>query len=1191
MKKLNVITFSASILLCMGAGIPSAKASLLQLSHDPLFLNQTVPPAIAVTLDDSGSMNLGYMGSSSRDGFVTPSMNRLYYNPKITYSPPIKADGSQMPQSDPYDAWVDGYPNNMNDTVDLTSKYIPIYTYDYDRGDDDVHIRFKRTNVADVNQYWVDDYSYKNYHPNWSSAGTRAFYQTRKSGGGYDVHYITDADELKNFANWYSYYNSRMKLARASISRSFAGFGPSFKIDWQNLWDDKTLDNLSKFEDTHRADFYDWLFASPTEGGTPLRNALKRGGQLFEKGSSYDSEDFNTKLSCQQNFHIAVSDGEWNGGFSNPSGFKHDNQSLSTLPGDTGTTAQPGPKYGAYNGSDQQKIYPYSGDNNSLADVAFHYWAKDLVPSLNNNVKRFKKDYKNASGANINFGGNTDEWANAEFVWNPKNNPAYWQHVVTYNVGMGLEASLVVDQINGGASCVTNSISDPKEAVYQALRDGSCSWPNNNIDDVWHSSINSRGDFFSANDPEELIKALNEVVNDILERLSRGSTSTVSSGVITNDTIAYSPGFDSSKWSGNLLAREVNSDGSFGDVKWDAACHLTGGLCNATGTHVSKQTNRKLFTYDDSLGAVAFDTSMSATLKSQLTNNASDLLARTGALVNELIEYIIGEQGNEIANGGVLRNRASILADIVHGSPSVVRGPGAGYDDTKWPVGSPEANAAANGNGYLDFKIDKQNRHNVMYVGSNSGLLHAFDADDPTATEEYWAYMPRKAFNNIHRLADPQFKHWSYVDNTPVIQDAFINKKWRTTLISGMRYGGQAFFALDVTQAPSTAPDVLWEFSDEDDADMGYSYGRATIARITSTGDWVALLPNGYNNTQPYTEDPSNPDDKNVSATGHAVLFVVRLSDGKLLAKLDTGVGSPTTPNGLASAMAVDSRFSTPDGIDIGADFAYAGDLYGNLWRFDFSSSNYSDWSSSITRVVKADNIMHRPITVQPRVVQVADRNQDQANDVVVVYGTGKYIEIPDRSINLPDDQYLVGVIDGLTSTDVNLDIDDSKFVLQTFTKTAGGRLRQLSDNSVNPLSDYGWKIKLSEKGERLANPISRIGTSLMLASSTVTAGIDPCEAGGRSWLTAFNPQTGGTPNVGEIFDDVVVGVDVNGDPITLVESGDSTLINDLIVGQPPVLETPGAQQIVIEGSQNTEIITLKSYTWRRRNWTNLLTE
>ncbi|MCX7544581.1 pilus assembly protein [Marinicella gelatinilytica] len=1172
MNKLKSFAIFTVFMVSMGAGITPAKSALLQLSHDPLFLNQTVPPAIAVTLDDSGSMAWGYLYVANRSDWnqhADPNFNRLYYNPNITYSPPIKADGSQMPNIDYTAAPTNGYSDygtyGTGAVKNLTNNYTPYSQLTYNSN-------------GTFGASWAGEMDAASN----DGRETRAFYLKLKTDGTYEEVQLTAVDDLNNFANWYSYYNTRMKLARASISRAFAGFGPSFKIDWQNLHEDTTLNNLTKFENTHRENFYDWLFSSPTSGGTPLRSSFRRAGELFKDEDSYDSDDYNTELSCQQNFHIAISDGEWNGGVSNPAEFFNDNSgTASSLPGDSES------KYGNYDGANEQTIYPYNGDSNNLADVAFHYWATDLVPDLDNNVKRYKKSFTDASGTNITVPNGGDEWDVPAFVWNPKNNPAYWQHLVTYNVGMGLETPKVLAQMAGGAACVTNSLSDPKEAVYRALRTGDCSWSSNKIEDVWHSSINSRGDFFSANDPEELITALNDVVNDILERLSRGSTSTVSSGVITNDTLAFSPRFDSSIWAGNILARQVNPDGTFSDPLWDAACILTGGLCSATGEHVSKQLTRNIFTYDKNTGTVPFNTSLNAGLKSQLQTNATDLINRTGVSVNDIIEYVTGNQDKEISNGGVLRNRSSVLADVIHGSPSVVTGPSGLYDDNMWPAGTPEASAFANDEGYLHYQEDQLNRHNVMYVGSNSGMLHAFDAEDPTTTEEYWGYIPSKAFDNIHRLADPQFKHWSYVDNTPVVADAYFNTKWRTTLVGSMRYGGQAYFALDVTNAPSSAPEVLWEFTDEDDPDLGYSYGHATIVRIGSTGDWVALIPNGYNNTQTYTEDLSDPNDNHVSATGHAVLFVVRMSDGQLLAKLDTGVGTEDTPNGLSPAIAVDSEFSfitgstTERGVDVGADYAYAGDLYGNLWRFDFSSDNYSDWSSNITRVVEADNIMEQPITIQPRVVKIPNAYQTDAIDVMVMFGTGKYIEVPDRSINLPDDQYLVGVIDGLGSSRTDMKIDDSEFIDQTLMPD-GPVARDLTANTVDLTTDYGWKVKLPDEGERLANPMTLLGNKVLLAATTVTAGIDPCQAGGRSWLNALNPYTGGIPEIGRVFNNPL-GTYLGGD--------DSIFMNDLIIGKPPILEMPGLQKIIIEGAEGTEIVTIQSYTWRRRNWTNLLTE
>ncbi|MCX7554646.1 PilC/PilY family type IV pilus protein [Marinicella sp. S1101] len=1170
----------------------SSKASLLQLSHDPLFLDQSVPPAIAVTLDDSGSMFWSFMGPSGSNGtdFTDPTLNTLYFDPSITYSPPLRADGSQMPDADPENAWVDGYPNNMNDTVDLTDDYIAIRRIVYNRFDNNVRIGFVDTQERDIGNI---NALYQNFHPDWE--GDRAYYSVRNATDtGWDTVFLF-GDDLDNFANWYSYYNSRAKLSRAAISRAFSGFGPDFKIAWQELNRLTTYSDLSKFDGNHRNDFFNWLFRAPTSGGTPLRNAFNRAGELFEDDDSYFNEDFNTNLSCQQNFHIAISDGGWNGAWGGGTVLLDENG--NGLPGDDMGL------YTNYTGNGEQEIYSKTEGRTSLSDIAFDAWARDLNPNLNNNVKRFKKDYRKSDGTLIDMTPFDDEWESPEFVWNPKNDPAYWQHLVTYNVGMGLEATRVQAYEAGdfdGDNCSEQpTITDAKEAVYLGLRTGDCGWPdasneNRRIDDVWHSSINSRGQFFSANNPNELVNALNNVVNNILERVSRGASSTISSGVITDNTRAYSPAFDSSTWSGNLIAREINDDRTFGDPVWDASCILTGGNCEATGETVPKQTNRNIYTYNPlSKTKERFDTSLSTALKSIIELNAEELITNLSVTTNDIINYVIGDQGLEQANSGVLKDRVSVLADIVHASPYIVRGPSAGYEDSLWAEGTDERDAADADNGYLEFQIAQKDRNNTVYVGSNGGMLHAFNAEGADEGKERWGFMPSKALNNIHRLPDPTADHWSYVDNTPVVRDAFINGSWRSVLVSGMRYGGQSFFALDVTDGDSTEPTVLWEFSDTDDADMGFSYGEATIIRISSTGEWVALLPNGYNNSEQDFELLADPRNR-ISTSGNAVLYVVRLSDGQLLTKIDTGVGSVGTPNGLGSIVAVDSEFQVPPGesnprVDYGADYGYAGDLYGNLWRFDFSDTNYANWSA--TKLINANGTKERPITVKPRVIAVPDGIQSAENDVIVMYATGKYLEPSDRSITLPADQYVVGVIDGLASTEISQNIETGDFVEQNLTLAGGGFLRDITANEVNHAVDSGWKVKLIENGERVFNPLSLIGREALFVTSNITAGTDPCEAGGRSWLMALNPLTGGIPNVGEIFENPEVIID--GVPQSIFDDGVGTFISDFVISSPTFTESPGGGTLDINTEGVNQVITtsIQKFTWRRRNWTNLLTE
>src|SRR5690606_33575675 len=166
--------------------------------------------------------------------------------------------------------------------------------------------------------------------------------------------------------------------------------------------------------------------------------------------------------------------------------------------------------------------------------------------------------------------------------------------------------------------------------------------------------------------------------------------------------------------------------------------------------------------------------------------------------------------------------------------------------------------------------------------------------------------------------------------------DVFINGSWRTILSGGLRKGGQTVYALDITDpaqfTEANANQIyLWEFSDENDADLGYIYGNVKIAKVrynSTTTKWAAIFGNGYNNSE---------NDGYASTTGKAalyILFIERGTDGTWTAdtdyiKIPVGTGTPTSPNGLSEAYVVDI-----DG-DYVADYIYAGDLKGTLWKFD----------------------------------------------------------------------------------------------------------------------------------------------------------------------------------------------------------------------------------------------------------------
>lgn len=354
------------------------------------------------------------------------------------------------------------------------------------------------------------------------------------------------------------------------------------------------------------------------------------------------------------------------------------------------------------------------------------------------------------------------------------------------------------------------------------------------------------------------------------------------------------------------------------------------------------------------------------------------------------------------------------LGPIIGARPVVVGPPrAAGRDLAPFPL--------AVGDRYADFAKAFRNRSALVYVAANDGMLHAFDA---RAGAEVFAYVPNKLIDGgqrfatrpDQRLAAPERLHY-LMDLTPSVEDVFIlpkagagRKAWRTLLVGGLGRGGKGYFALDVTDpdagfrnARQAAETVLWEFTDRDDAyplqadgqpladaegarirdahghpikDLGYALSQARIGMSNAEdGDggkeWVAVFGNG-------------PD----STAGSATLFVLFLDRGldgwqpgdfvKLSSVPPQAPGGPA--NGLGEPALVD--------LDLNGtlDRAYAGDLQGNLHRFDLSGKAPSAWSATAIFQARSaqDGAGPLPISARPQVVKHPDKP-----GFIVVFGTG----------------------------------------------------------------------------------------------------------------------------------------------------------------------------------------------------------
>lgn len=1144
----------------------TAKAVPLLLTHEPLFLNQSVPPALAVTFDDSGSMAWSYMPdtrgfSSDRASFASPDYNLMYFNPDIDYRPPVRSDGTSFPNSVFTRAKFDGFyelgnlrdqNGNYIDTVNLNTNYRAVrYSYPY-YPNRKVTVSLKRAGVQNRGRAFYFTWN----GPSNATLNTRRYATEGTGSNHYTKHVITGAQE-QNFANWYSFYNTRGKLARAAVSHAFVNFGPDFKIDWQQLNHNRFSGssggtNMKLFTGNQRKDFYKWLFWVPASGSTPLRRSTQLAGIQFEKSGStgpYYDANFGAELSCQQNFHIAISDGTWN---SSEGVQNNSDNTATTFPPVTESDAG-----FAYNpGGGLSKMYA-GRDSKTLADNAFEYWRRDLRPDLENRVPLFIEDFTDINGDIVPVSTTEQWWQKPELFWNPNNDPASWQHLVTFNIGLGLSGAL--DQ----------------ETDLPALRRGDKTWTRTGnsgglVDDVWHASVNSRGKYFSARDPNELAESLNKVVSNIIQRKGRASAGSVSSNVVSDATLAFKTGYDTSDWSGFVIASPLNPDGSFGDVDWDAGCKLTGGLCPSMGRVIAATNDhysRNITTFING-SQYEFDAG-------NLPTSAIDMLIDSEFIENnplisytDVIRYIRGDRSLERFNGGVFRDRRSLLGDVIHSPAQIVRGPGASYKDNYWQDGTVEFNAAESGNGYEEFRETYKDRDNVLLVGANDGMLHAFSAgiqNTSNGGHEYWAYIPSKSLESIGDLASPIAPHRTRVDAAPFVKDAYIDGGWNTVALGNLRFGGKLFYALKLDTNLAEEPEVLWEFTDDNDADMGYTYAGGVISRVynpeSGQSKWVAFLPNGYS-----------------SSNQKSAMYAVDLETGDLLHKWVSTLGSDNKPNGMgppvvADFVAYDSSDTsiTHYAADQGADFIYAGDLHGNIYKFDAL-----DVFSSGTTTISASDILYsgspdQPVTTAPRLFTP----NDSTNDVMVVFGSGKYIETPDRSVTNTAPQYLMGLRDSLEGY-ASYSLSDSRLVEQSVSESTG--FRHLTSNPVS--SEQSWKIELPTSGERMVNLIGRNNQSnIMTVITIIPNGADPCLPGGQSWIMALNSNTGGSLPNGGFFDG---------------GTADGVFIDDLALGS-NTITTPGGNTTIVnvdtgglDDSGNTQIegITEK---WGRKSWHRII--
>jgi type IV pilus assembly protein PilY1 len=980
-------------------------------------------------------------------------------------------------------------------------------------------------------------------------------------------------DGFQNFANWYSFYRTRhLMIASAAASAMADPILSGARVSWRALnsctdmvsgnncagWDGVKVDNrLRTFSGTQVTNFYQWLTRVPASSPTPTRSTWTYIGDYFSAPSSHNTALGNTKLgangpyginpnqpntdtssgeiACVQNYNITLTDGQWNQD-SNTNGayFGNADATQTTLPDTNVYTPGPTPPFA---------IYGNDTNHDTLSDVAFHYWATNLRPDLNGSATAVSPYYQVTTGVN-------GVPTTADY-WNPQNDPATWPHLVQMTIGIGMTNTMNVAGLPwwGNNVATQYTLNSSTNAGYYNLYNGNIAWPaiNNTAVqgdtgkayDLWHAALNSRGLAFSAESAADLINAIGTSLNRIKVTMAAQTGMAVSAARVGNGAVVYSSGYTSSDWHGTVSAYPINYNAitqvvSIGTTPiWTTDGTGAGIFAPATTRSIATSSTSTVTATPSVSSGIAFSTS-SSTFSAMWTNVA-------GANAN-ILSWLRGDPTQEVRNGGAYRNRfTSVLGDIVDSDLTFAFHEDFGYSSL------PEGLSATPN--YISFILHKANTtgsiysgKGMLYVGANDGMLHGFDAG---TGKEVFAYVPHNVIPNLPTLADPAYAHRYYVDQTPYVGDACLHGTapttctWSTVLVGTTGAGGQGVFALDVTNpasmesAAGVSSNVLWDFdgkgalatsptNSNGDPDLGYPIGQPIVARLHD-GNWAAVFGNGY-----------------LSARGCAVLFIVRLNDG-FVQKIDTsGVSSTSTctATNINAGNGLGPVTLSPVGGNGITDTIYAGDLQGNMWKFDLTSATSGGWKVALNGVPlftaspgggscvlpansTATNTC-QPITSAP----VLGLPLPGMTGTMVYFGTGRMFAVGDSGTT--STQSIYGILDNGTTP-----ISGGQTALTAETATDNGTTRTFSNT---PVTGAGWFVNLPDTGERVTLSPAIYDKYVVYESEVPTS--SSCSGSATGWIMAIAATTANPfgPNTNQFFVDNpgVNGMQINGAPAGL---------------------------------------------------------
>lgn len=502
------------------------------------------------------------------------------------------------------------------------------------------------------------------------------------------------------------------------------------------------------------------------------------------------------------------------------------------------------------------------------------------------------------------------------------------------------------------------------------------------------------------------------------------------------------------------------------DVLAAASTIGTGGPTCGTGSGISPTKTAPIIA-ETGLGLASFDLS-NASLTPALVG------ASSSAQRDDVIRWVHAESTTARANAR--------FGDVYHASPVTVPAPRRDNTDEAFNL--------------FRLRPEVQNRPTVVYVGTNDGILHAFAAEHTSITagphagrtlnagEELWGFIPPVL---LSKLTSAVSSHQIMVDGPIVVKDVFLKRTagaaadggiYRTVLIFGLRSGGNAYVALDVTDPLS--PKFLWQFTS---TFVNETYGTPGVGQVLMTmGDGslqeraIAVLPGGNAVEITNTGGTCDVGITGCTPTGSGLppvatntttrrsqykcwgsqarqLYVLDIATGQVVRWFDDKVFNAPLVGGVSLYQG-----------DVGsvASRGFVTDANGVIWRLDFGSKSVAQWDAKpIYDIFWDAAATASEISLFPPVISI-----DSQNRLIVLQSTGNI----DR-LDVGGNNRVVSLLENVTYN------------------TSTGAVASVAFTQ-------NWELKLNP-GEQVTGPLELFNENVYFGTfKSTSSAIDACSFG-----------------------------------------------------------------------------------------------